>query len=60
MLRAFLHDPEKWSSGFPIKIMHFITRGFEESARRVQQQSGGWAITGKTPVPSEGWTPFQT
>jgi hypothetical protein len=27
--------------------------------RRVQQQSGGWAITGNMPVPSEGWTPFQ-
>jgi hypothetical protein len=27
---------------------------------RVQQQSGGWAITGQMPVPSEGWTPFKT
>jgi hypothetical protein len=27
---------------------------------RVQQQSGGWAMTGQMPVPSEGWTPFKT
>jgi hypothetical protein len=45
-------------------------RTIEKSARRVQQQSGGWAKTGngpshgpifsKSPVPSEGWTPFET
>jgi hypothetical protein len=34
-------------------------RTSEMSARRVQQQSGSWAITGNMPVPSKGWTPFE-
>jgi hypothetical protein len=45
--------------GLPIRIMHPSSAWISIPTRRVQRQSGGWAITGKIPVPSEGWTPFE-
>jgi hypothetical protein len=47
-----MRDLKKAKSAFCKRIM--------PKGERVQQQSGGWAMTGQMPVPSEGWTPFKT